>query len=219
MTGAEPTLTTFHWEDADGLLLAHPDLVYDAEQGTFSGRDPDGQSIVLRPPLMLPVPAGTRTAVDLTRRGSFDPGRHLVLLIQAGAVAMGLFEFGEPVQTKSDKKYVVRGKGRAQPTHLASKGKSRYGSRLRLQNARALLEQTNQRIQDWHESLGPIDQIFYNCPVRLWSDLLRTDPIPPFAAADAIRIPLDLAVPTTEVLLRCYKRMSFGRLETLPAPD
>ena len=42
---------------------------------------------------------------------------------------------GEIVHTKSIKKYVVRGRGRAQPTHLATKGKSRYGSRLRLQKA------------------------------------------------------------------------------------
>ena len=38
----------------------------------------------------------------------------------------------ELVRHKVFKRYVVRGRGRAQPTHLKSKGKSRYGSRLRL---------------------------------------------------------------------------------------
>lgn len=209
----EPGTESFFWPDTEEILLAAPDLRWAPADQAFVGRERDGGPVRVTLPLNLPVPEGIETAADLTRRGPIEPGPQLVVLMQAGAIAMGWFELGESVRTKSDKKYVVRGKGKAQPTHLSTKGKSRYGSRLRLQNARALLDETDARIRDWQESHGPPEHVFYSCPVRLWADFLKLQSEPPIDGDAAIRIPYDLAVPTTDVLLRCYKKMSYGRIE------
>jgi hypothetical protein len=140
--------------------------------------------------------------------------RQVLILMQAGAVSLGYFEAGEAVATKTLKRYVVRGKGRAQPTYLGKKGKSRYGSRLRLQNARLLFEETNTKLREWWDELGPPAQIFCAAPKRLWPELFLAKVSPPFAREEPIlRVPLDLPVPTTETLLRTYKAMGYGRIE------
>jgi len=141
--------------------------------------------------------------------------RHLVVLLQAGAASLGCFERGEPVATKSFKRYVVRGNGKAQPTHLKTKGKSRYGSRLRLQNARRQRDETVERLQRLQEEHGPAEAAFVSAPRALWSELLAARPAPPIdpRTTRVVRIPYDLPVPTTEVLLEAYARLQAGRLD------
>ena len=56
------------------------------------------------------------------------------------SIATRLWRDDELVAHKVVKKYVVRGRGRAQPLHLKTRGKSRYGSRLRLANAQVRAE-------------------------------------------------------------------------------
>ena len=58
----------------------------------------------------------------------------VLLLLQAGAMAIGQWDVDELMYHKAIRRYVVRGHGRAQPLHARTKGKSRYGARLRLQN-------------------------------------------------------------------------------------
>ncbi len=129
-------------------------------------------------------------------------------------MALGRFEGARPLATKSLRRYVVRGKGRAQPLHLKTKGKSRYGSRLRLANARRLLVETNEKLNEWEKELGPADRVYYSCPVRLWSSVFETTPAPPFErSGPLVRIPLDLPRPTVEVLLRTYRSLEYGRIE------
>ncbi|MEM9404745.1 MAG: hypothetical protein AAGA81_01790, partial [Acidobacteriota bacterium] len=133
-----------------------------------------------------------------------------------GHVSLGRFDKGENLIAKSLKKYVVRGKGRAQPLHLKTKGKSRYGSRLRLQNARRLLVETNEKLIEWHEEFGTPDQIYYSCPVRLWPSLFEATPPPPFRQDDdLIKIPRDVPRPTVDVLKRTYRSLEYGRIEEL----
>lgn len=141
--------------------------------------------------------------------------RHLVVLLQAGAASLGCFERGEPVATKSFKRYVVRGNGKAQPTHLKTKGKSRYGARLRLQNARRLRDETVQRLQRLHDEHGEPAAVFVGAPRTLWADLLAARPAPPIdpRTTRVVRIPHDLPVPTTEVMLEAYARLQSGRLD------
>ena len=172
----------------------------------------------LTPPLVLPEPRSDESASDYRARLPHPEGllgEHLVLLMQAGAVSLGRFSGGEEIATRTFKRYVVRGKGRAQMTHLATKGKSRYGSRLRLQNAKALLEETNEKLCDWALEFGPYERLFTQVPVRLWPELFTVEPLPPFEK-DATRttIPKDLPRPTTELLLRTYKGLQYGRLES-----
>lgn len=214
----DETPRTFHWEECAEVLLpllGRAEFRVDERRAGFESQGPAGLRVV--PPLVLPIPPGCATLAEFVADAPVELGRQLVVLMQAGATSLGLFEDGQAVASKSFKKYVVRGHGKAQPTHLDSKGKSRYGSRLRLQNARKLLEETNEVAADWIEEFGPLEQVFYNAPVRLWASLFQARPEPPFERESAIRIPRDLPVPTTSELMLCYRSLCYGRIEEKPS--
>ena len=137
-----------------------------------------------------------------------------VLLLRAGAMAFGCWRGEELVQHKAVRKYVVRGNGRSQATHLKTRGKSRYGSRLRLQNWKSLLGETNERLADCEAQFGPFARIFYGVPVRVWSDLFEGAPPPPFEREDPrlMRLPLHVHRPDHAELLRVRDRMRAGRV-------
>lgn len=207
----EARTETFHWTEAHLFLSALVDQGFTVDP---KGRTFRSAERVCTPPLVVPVPSGCASLAAYVEQLPQELGRHLVVLMQAGAVSIGLFEDGEAVATKSFKRYVVRGSGRAQPTHLAQKGKSRYGSRLRLQNARRLLEETNEKLLEWEAELGPAERVFYSAPVRLWPSLFEARVPPPFERdGPLVRIPRDLPRPTTDVLLRAYRGLCYGRLE------
>lgn len=141
--------------------------------------------------------------------------RQLVLLLRAGAMAFGCWQAGELLQHKAVRKYVVRGNGKAQGAHLKTRGKSRYGSRLRLQNWRSLLRETNERLRDCQEQFGPFDRIYYGVPIRVFSELLDADPSPPFGREDRHlqRLPMHVHRPSYEELLRVRTWLEHGRVE------
>lgn len=208
---------TFHWSDARreiGALVETVRLELEPKGRWFQAAD-EPDSLRLHPPLVFPLaPSCPSVAAYLAGLGE-APGRQLVVLMQAGAVSLGWFDGGEEVQTKSFKRYVVRGSGHAQQTHLSSKGKSRYGSRLRLRNAQRLLEDTNERLAAWWSQFGAAEQLFVNTPSRLWASLFEVTPAPPFERAfPTIRIPRDLPKPSQDVLRRAYRSLCYGRIET-----
>ena len=183
--------------------------------GRFPGLDPaTGDRLELEVPLLLGRPA-TGTSLDLWAADlATPPGPHLVVLVQAGAVSAGAWENDTLLAHKAWKRYVVRGRGKAQPTHLKTKGKSRFGSRLRLRNAELLREELGARLQAWWDEYGPPARIFVSCPVREWPELFRSVPDLPFGARDPRieRIPLDVGVPDHAELLRVRGFLGRGRL-------
>jgi len=202
---------TFSWRDCARELeplAGDATLAPDPKRRFFASEE-----LRVHPPLIFPIPAGCRSLEEYLATLPGSPGRHAVVLMQAGAVSLGLFEGGEVLATKSFKRYVVRGSGRAQPLHLKTKGKSRYGSRLRLQNARLLLQETIERLAEWEDEFGPAQQVYYNAPIRIWADLFAGKVQPPFEKDAVLRIPRDLPKPTTEVLLRAYRGLGYGRIE------
>lgn len=203
---------TFHWRECASTLerlAAETKFALEPKLRFF-----ESERLRVRVPLVFPLSADCRSLDAYLDGLPEEPGRHSVILMQAGAVALGRFEAAQPIKTKSLKRYVVRGRGRAQPLHLKTRGKSRYGSRLRLANARRLLEETNEKLNEWEKELGPPDFIYYNCPVRLWPSLFEATPAPPFDRnGPLIRIPLDLPRPTQDVLLRAYRSLEYGRIE------
>ncbi len=211
---------SFHWRDCAETLAR-----LDAESNLIvepKGRFFESERVRVKPPLVFPLTPECTSLSDYLAALPEEPSRHSVLLMQAGAVSLGRFEGARPVATKSLRRYVVRGKGRAQPLHLKTKGKSRYGSRLRLANARRLLIETNEKLIEWEKEFGPADRVYISCPVRLLSSVFETTPAPPFEkSGPLVKIPLDLPRPTTEVLLRTYRSLEYGRIEGIagPAPD
>lgn len=205
---------SFHWKDcAETLERLHleSDLVLEAK-----GRFFESEHARVRPPLVFPIAADCRSLADYLAALPAHPSRHSVILMQAGAVALGRFDRAQCLAKKAFRRYVVRGKGRAQPLHLKTKGKSRYGSRLRLANARRLLVETNEKLLEWEQEFGPADIIYYSCPVRLWPSVFDTTPRPPFEkTGPLVRIPLDLPRPNTEMLARTYRALEHGRIEPI----
>ncbi|MBX3464648.1 MAG: hypothetical protein KF830_15875 [Planctomycetes bacterium] len=147
-----------------------------------------------------------------------EPGLQVVLLLRAGAMALGGWLDGELIAHKAMRKYVVRGQGHAQPTHRRTKGKSRYGARLRLQNWRRLLTATSERLHELWQQSGPPRRVFWSAPVRVWVDLLAAAPPPPFGRDDPAlrRLPLHVHRPDFAELQRVRGWLEHGELE-LPA--
>lgn len=175
--------------------------------------------------LWLPLAAAPATVGEpigsYAARAADRLGRQVVLLLQAGAVAFGCWEDDELVDHKAIRKYVVRGKGRAQPTHLKTRGKSRYGSRLRLQNWKRLLVATNERLDECWRGIGAPARVFFSAPVRAWPELWSVEPPPPFARDDATlqRVPIHVHRPDHEELLRVRRWLLRGCVELPTEPD
>lgn len=215
---AEQVVRAFDWRDTplevEELLERFGQPVWDPERARLVFDDGVDQRWLV-PPAILPPPGDDEPApvwLDRLEEGEL-PGKQLVILIQAGAAAVGVFDDGEPVLHKVFKRYVVRGKGRAQPLHLETRGKSRYGSRLRLQNAKLLEEEVIERLGDWWEREAPFDGVFRSCPVRLWASFTAAAPDAPWASKGVARkIPLDVHRPGFEELCRVWKFLSRGRI-------
>ncbi len=198
------------------LVSRHGDRLRADDRGRCFEAFMDHEAVRLTPPLVLPPPVPGETASDWLGRLPRAPGVQLLLLLQAGAAALGFWRGDELVDHKVFRRYVVRGTGVAQTTHLKTKGKSRYGSRLRLQNFRRLLEEVNERLTGWWEAAGGCEAVFYSCPVRTWPELFAVRPAPPFDQRDPIlrRIPLDVHAPRFEELVRVRHQLERATLET-----
>lgn len=148
------------------------------------------------------------------------PPLHLMLLVQAGHSALGLWEGFSLLRHTVIRKYVVRGNGRAQPLHRKTRGKSRYGSRLRLREAEEQLEETNARTNLWLAESHHPPVVHLSCPVRLFADLIRAEPLPTFhQRACVLKIPHHVHRPNHEEMLSVHRLLSQGAVrQTLPAP-
>ena len=194
-----------HWAEMGRLEIS--------KGRAFLVTDSNNKSLArIAPPALQTIPPTCELAEDYLASLASTPGSHMVLLVQAGATAVGLWHGDTLVRHKVIKKYVTRGKGKAQTTFLKTRGKSRYGSRLRLQNARIHLEETNQKMTDWFEEYGVPEQVFYSCPVRLWAEVFNAEPAPPFEKDSAIKIGVDVRVPNHEELLRVRNSLKWGEL-------
>lgn len=203
--------TTIHWRETAervGELRERFRLVPRDRAGRFEVRDREGTP---RGELRLPLVLGD-FALDEEMPAELGP--HWILLIQAGAAGLGVWSDEGLLRHKVIKKYVVRGKGRAQTLHVKTRGKSRYGSRLRLQNAERLLIEINEKLIAWRKELGEPDLIFTSCPVRTWPELFQREPPPPFDQRDArlVKVPLDVRVPSFEELQRVQRFLERGRI-------
>ena len=126
------------------------------------------------PPVLRPQLEGVEASASawqdvVDRRQA--PGVQGVLLYEAGAACLGVWVDGELVDHKAFRRYVVRGNGKAQSLHLKTKGRSRYGSRLRLQNAARLEAEVLERLLEWDAAHGPLDCLWRGVGVRLFATL------------------------------------------------
>lgn len=210
------SLVRFCVEDCDEQLgdfaARYPHSVAEPRGRAFV--DPaTGARLVL--PFVLTPPSANERPADYRARWPERMGRRCLLLLQAGAFAVGYWDDGELIRHKAGKRYVVRGNGKAQSTHQKTRGKSRYGSRLRLQNWQRLLSDVNHKLCEWWRELGIPEQCFFAVPVRSMADLFAADPSPPIARDDARirRVPVHVHVPDFSELKRVDALLQRGRLE------
>ena len=146
---------------------------YDLEKHSFVAIQGDKVLWRLRLPLFFPSGESGEPLWHYIQENSFEklPLIWNVLLMESGRAAIGTFKDGKIVEHKNIRKYMVRkGQGKSQLTHLKTKGKSRYGSRLRLQESEAFFFEIIERLQNENCSQAPFT--FYHCPATLWPFLM-----------------------------------------------
>lgn len=146
---------------------------------------------------------------------------YVLLLIQAGNAALGYFEEGEMINHKVIRKYMIRKKqGKFQGSHLKTKGKSKAGSRVRLNNTLEFFEEVNQKLEDW-EIVEEVERILYFSSIPLWNMLFESKVACPFDKDDIRlrKIPKDVHIPNYDELLRINRFAHVGFVHIYQAID
>lgn len=128
---------------------------------------------------------------------------HLVLIIKSGIASIALFENRQLVDHKVFRAYMVRKKqGKSQIKYLKTKGKSRAGSRVRLQETLDFFENINQRLLKYFEEYR-IDTIAFSCSQTLIPYFFQSKALTPFDKRDdrIYKIPKHIDSGTHENLL------------------
>jgi len=202
-------------EQLADFAAAFPAAAGDEGGRSFTGVDAASgvPARLILPAVVAPAMRGESTAAFLSR-ASLAPQRHVVALLQYGAMAMGYWDGSALVRHKAEKRYVVRGNGTAQVTHLRTKGKSRYGSRLRLQNWQLLLADVSERLVAWWTELPEPELVFLAMNPRAAAALWHAEPPPPFSRDDPRirRVPRHVHVPDHEELLAVERFLASGEL-------
>lgn len=134
---------------------------------------------------------------------------HIILLIKSGIASVAFFENTELMDHKVFRAYMVRKKqGKSQIKYLNTKGKSRAGSRVRLQETLDFLEEINIRLISYFEE-NRIDLIAINSSKILLPYLFESKSKTPFEKKDPrlYKIPKHIASATHENLLEVNEQL------------
>jgi hypothetical protein len=122
----------------------------------------EGGKVIFR--MKLPLLLPQKLSLSQLKETELQPHNFLLILMRAGNAAVAFFAFGRMLRHKVIRRYMVRKKqGKAQITHLKTKGKSRYGARLRLQQTRIFFEEINRTANRYFEA-GDIRRVFIFMP-------------------------------------------------------
>lgn len=188
-----------------------------AGKNTFLLHEDATEKILIHLPLVFPKPENGVTLAQYVSTAQKTPQAYTVILIQAGAAALGCFEKAGVKKHKALTKYMVRKKrGKSQLTYLRQKGKSRAGSRIRLRESVEFFEEINSRLTLWQDDLETSANIFYSCPIRLLNELFLSKTAPPFDRQDhrLKKIPFHAHPPTHKELMRINYLLTSGYLVT-----
>lgn len=138
-----------------------------------------------------------------------DFQNHIVLLIKSGIASIAFFENRELIDHKVFRAYMVRKKqGKSQIKYLKTKGKSRAGSRVRLQETIDFFENINQRLVEYFEEYR-IDMIALSCSQTLIPYFFQSKTSTPFDKKDdrIYKIPKHIDSGTHENLLEINRQL------------
>tara|TARA_B110000285_G_C14909638_1_gene507273 strand:+ start:79 stop:750 length:672 start_codon:yes stop_codon:yes gene_type:complete len=160
--------------------------------------------------LRLPITIGVKDgAIDVQLQV-----KYLMVLVQTGSAAVGVFEGEKCIDHKVFSAYMVRKKqGKSQIKHLKTKGKSRAGSRVRLAKTLEFFENINLRLTRYNEE-NEFERIAFSCSKILMPYLFKSKVSTPFDKKDEriYRIPKHLHQPTFEVMLGMQRFLNKGEL-------
>src|SRR5690606_33479390 len=123
---------------------------------------------VFKPPFLI-----HQSLIKQEKRFCFSatPNNYFILLMEAGEAAISYSEKGKISLHKGFSRYMVRkSQGKNQLNHLKTKGKSRLGSRIRLQQSIKFFEEINQRLLDWGFN-SKQDKLYFRSAQSLWPHL------------------------------------------------
>lgn len=204
----------------------------DPKKGVLYGTNNEGEKIFdFRVPLTFPTlptkedEQKTLSLSDYSEQIPFLPKPYLLILIQAGYASLGYFEEGELIYHKAITAYMVRKKqGKSQIKHLNSKGKSRLGSRIRLQNTVLFFEQINAKLKEWHKQatiFDKVERIGQSGSPDLWHLFYTSKEEAPFQKNDSRlrKVPLTVHSPNFEELQRVNTWANCGKITTYTDDD
>ncbi|MFC3414588.1 hypothetical protein [Algoriphagus hitonicola] len=113
-----------------------------------------------------------------------------VVAIRSGHAVCGYFHGENLLDHKVIRAYMVRKKqGKSQIKHLKTKGKSRAGSRIRLEETERFFEEINERL-NYYQTAFPIHRWGIACSKTLWPYFFQSDTPPPFEQQSKSLLPL-----------------------------
>lgn len=139
---------------------------------------------------------------------------HLLLGVRSGLAGLLCFENGELIDHKVFRAYMVRKKqGKSQLKYLKTKGKSRAGSRVRLEETKLFFEQIAARLQSYEERMH-VDQVFLGCATTLIPFLFDNNQFLKDAklAKKIHKIPFHIQQPTFENMMGAERQLSFNQV-------
>jgi len=144
---------------------------------------------------------------------------YFLTLVRAGQASLGYFHQGKLLDHKVFRGYLVRQKqGKSQFKYLKTKGKSRAGSRIRLEETLVFFKEINERLQVYAKQY-PLNFWGLGCAKTMWPLLFDGEVKPPFSSksAELIELPYPFTKGSYEELQELELRLQQFHLLLSPA--
>lgn len=154
---------------------------------------------------------------QILQRRLQSPEPALIILMQAGMAALALVRGEQVLGSRIVRRYMVRkSQGKAQYSYLQQRGKSRLGSRIRLQQTKKFFQDVNSQLHDWLRREPSIERIFLSCGPRLKGLWYGEAQKPPIDKKDPRwqRIPLSLGDANQDELQRVHQFLLTATIES-----
>lgn len=146
---------------------------------------------------------------------------YCLTLVRAGQASLGYFHQGNLLDHKVFRGYLVRQKqGKSQFKYLKTKGKSRAGSRIRLEETLVFFKEINERLQVYAKQY-PLNFWGLGCAKTMWPLLFDGEVKPPFTSksAELIELPYPFAKGSYEELQELELRLQQFHLLLSPLAE
>jgi len=196
------------------MIKTGDNLYYnDKNHSLYSYKEQKKQNIIRLPLIWHAIPEiiSNKMNIESIKRCN---KHYLIIMITTGQASIGIFKNKENFEHKVIRKYMVRKKqGKSQLKYLKTKGKSRAGSRVRLNNSLVFFEEINEYINNWNKDYE-ICRILYFVPKSLINLWFNSNKTPFFNKDDSnlIKIPYNLDTPTFELMKKVGKYAYDGEI-------